>query len=164
MPAADLHVRRAGPADRSWVVERVAETWGLPIVSRGRVCDLAAMEMLVCTAGGERAGLATYELHGDGSCELVTIIALRRAEGVGTALLEAVAERARRHGCRRLWLITTNDNLGALRFYQRRGMHLVAVRAGAMDAVRALKPSVPAIGEHGIPLRDELVLELDLTA
>ena len=64
-------------------------------------------------------------------------------------------------GAHRLWLITTNDNVDALRFYQRRGYRLARVDAGAVDRSRAaLKPAIPEIGAHGIPLRDELELEL----
>jgi hypothetical protein len=59
-----------------------------------------------------------------------------------------------------LWLVTTNDNLDALRFYQRRGFRITEVRLGAVDeARRTLKPGIPAIGASGIPIRDEIVLE-----
>jgi len=77
-------------------------------------------------------------------------------------MLEAVAAVAREEGCRRVWLITTNDNLRALRFYQRRGFHLVAMHPNALARSRELKPSIPEIGLDGIPLRDELELELSL--
>jgi len=66
------------------------------------------------------------------------------------------------NGCRRVWLITSNDNLDALRFYQRRGLRLVAVHRGAIDEARRVKPSIPATGEYGIPVRDEIELELQL--
>jgi hypothetical protein len=57
-------------------------------------------------------------------------------------------------------VITTNDNLDALRFYQRRGFRLAALHRGAVDDSRArLKPQIPPIGDHGIKLRDELELE-----
>ena len=70
---------------------------------------------------------------------------------------------AREAGCRRLWLVTTNDNVDALRFYQRRGFRLTELQAGAVDVSRAtLKPSIPEVGDHGIPIRDELVLERSL--
>ena len=63
-------------------------------------------------------------------------------------------------GCTRLWVITTNDNVNALRFYQRRGFCLVTVHRGAVDRSRAtLKPEIPAAGAYGIPLRDEIELE-----
>ena len=62
-------------------------------------------------------------------------------------------EVARRVGCTQVWLTTTNDNLDALRFYQRRGFRLARIRPGAMDAARAsLKPEIPEVGSHGIPM------------
>lgn len=83
-----------------------------------------------------------------------------RSRGAGTALIEEVERIALNAGCRRLWLITTNDNIEGLRFYQRRGFRLVELHAGAVDRSReSLKPEIPAIGEHGIPIRDELELE-----
>ncbi len=103
-------------------------------------------------------GLATYALGEDG-CELVTIDSLVEGRGVGTSLLEAVAEAARRAGCRRVWLVTTNDNLPALRFYQRRGFVLTALHRDAVAKSRDLKPEIPRFGNDGIPIRDELELE-----
>jgi hypothetical protein len=51
----------------------------------------------------------------------------------------------------------------ALRFYQRRGFRLVALHPGAVDdSRRRLKPEIPELGEYGIPIRDELVLEREL--
>jgi GNAT superfamily N-acetyltransferase len=77
-------------------------------------------------------------------------------------LIDAVRQEAQRAGCKRLWLITTNDNLTALRFYQRRGFVLVAVHRNAVELSRKLKPQIPLIGEHGIPIRDEIELEMPL--
>ena len=69
----------------------------------------------------------------------------------------------REHGLRRLWVLTTNDNVDALRFYQRRGFRLSALRPGAVDeARRQLKPEIPELGEYGIPIRDEIELEMPL--
>jgi len=90
------------------------------------------------------------------------VIMRAQAVGSGTALMEAVAAAARDAGCRRVWLITTNDNLRALRFYQRRGFRLAALHRDALDRSRELKPSIPDVGLDGIPLRDELELELTL--
>jgi GNAT superfamily N-acetyltransferase len=131
------------------------------VVSRGRVHDASALPALVCEVEGSLGGLATYEVRGD-ECELVTIDAFVSGRGVGTALIGAVADEARRRACRRLWLVTTNDNLSALRFYQRRGMRIVAVHPGAVDAARRLKPSIPLVGQDGIAIRDERELELVL--
>jgi ribosomal protein S18 acetylase RimI-like enzyme len=54
---------------------------------------------------------------------------------------------------------TTNDNLNALRFYQRRGFRIMGVHPGAVNEARRLKPSIPAIGAYGIPICDEIDLE-----
>ena len=59
-------------------------------------------------------------------------------------------------------LITTNDNVDALRFYQRRGFVLTELRPGAVDESRRMKPQIPLVGAYGIPIRDELVLVREL--
>ena len=104
-----------------------------------------------------RCGLATRRQHG-ADAELVTLDTVPAGLGTDTALIEALVAQRRAESCRRLWLTMTNDNISALRFYQRRGFRLAQVRPGAVDAARALKPSIPAIGAHGIPMRDELDL------
>ena len=142
----------------TWAVEGV---WGETVVSRGRSWRPADLPAFVATVGGEPAGLATWRVEGD-EAELVSIEARLADRGVGTALLRAVRAAAADAGCRRLWLVTTNDNTSALRFYQRRGWVLVAVHLGALEASRRLKPSIPLRGNDGIPIRDELELECAL--
>jgi len=112
-------------------------------------------------ADGHWIGLITYMVAGD-ACEIVTLDSLRERAGVGGALIDAVAQVARAAGCARLWLVTTNDNLHALGFYQRRGFRLTALRPGAVDESRRIKPAIPVIGHDRIPLRDELELERPL--
>jgi GNAT superfamily N-acetyltransferase len=113
------------------------------------------------TVGGRLLGMLTYVPGQDWQqCEILTLHADEQWRGAGTALIEAAAQRARRQGCARLWVITTNDNVDALRFYQRRGFCLVVVYRGAVDRSRAcLKPEIPQVGAYGIPLRDEIELE-----
>jgi ribosomal protein S18 acetylase RimI-like enzyme len=92
----------------------------------------------------------------------VTIDTKQSSRGIGTALIEAVKNAAREANCKRLWLITTNDNLNALRFYQKRGFVLVAIHRNALARSRQLKPEIPLVGAGGIPLRDEIELEMVL--
>jgi GNAT superfamily N-acetyltransferase len=106
--------------------------------------------------------VVTWEIDGE-DCELVSIDAVEEGNGVGTALLEAACAAAAAAGCRRVHLMTTNDNLRALRFYQRRGFVLRELRPGAVAAARRLKPQISLIGDHGIPIRDEIVLERPLS-
>jgi GNAT superfamily N-acetyltransferase len=114
-------------------------------------------------SGDDLVGVATYVLS-ESSCELLTLHAAERLAGTGSALLTAVRGVAQHAGCTRLWVVTTNDNVDALRFYQRRGFRMTTLRPGAVDASREnLKPEIPIVGSYGIPLRDELELELDLS-
>lgn len=106
-------------------------------------------------------GLVTFVLGAEG-CEIISLDALKEGGGTGTALIDAVVQEAGRRGCPRIFLSTTNDNLHALGFYQRRGFELVTVRRGAVTESRKRKPGIPMIGENDIPLRDEIELELRL--
>jgi len=90
----------------------------------------------------------------------VAINAFTLRQGIGTALLGFVVGAL--GGFTELRLTTTNDNVDALRFYQRRGFRLTALRPGAVDLARREKPAIPLVGAHGIPLHDELELTLEL--
>jgi GNAT superfamily N-acetyltransferase len=155
-------LRPLADADAGLVREFTAERWGAPVaVSSGRMHQLDRLPGFAVFEDGRLRGLATYLIEGD-ACELVSIDAVDEGQGIGSELLEAVCATAAGAGCSLVHLITTNDNLRALRFYQRRGFRLTEVRPGAIAGSRALKPSIPEVGCHGIPLRDELVLERDL--
>jgi ribosomal protein S18 acetylase RimI-like enzyme len=146
-----------GP-DREWLRTTLKERWGDDsFAGRGRVRQLDELAALVAVDGDERVGVATYLIEGT-TAELVTLDALRTGTGVGRLLVEAVIVEARRRGARRLLAMTTNDNVAALRFYQRAGFRLVELRPGAVYDARALKPTIPDIGHDGIPIRDELDL------
>jgi GNAT superfamily N-acetyltransferase len=159
-----FHIQALGQVagDRDWVNGLIVERWGADIViARGTVYRPATLPGWVAWKSGERVGLLTYQLSGD-ACEIVTMDSLRPGIGVGTALIEAVQRVARDAACLRLWVTTTNDNLEALRFYQNRGFRLVAVHSNALEISRRIKPEIPSIGRHGIPLRDEIELEMPL--
>jgi N-acetylglutamate synthase-like GNAT family acetyltransferase len=152
-------VRPAAAGDAAWIASVLKDRWGgTLVVSRGRVHQADRLPGLIAERAGRPVGLLTYRVDG-AECEIVSLNALEPRLGAGTALVEAATAAARNAGCRRLWLIATNDNLDALRFYQRRGFTLVAVHAGAIAAARRLKPAIPPIGDYGIPIRDEIELE-----
>ena len=150
-------------SDRSWLTGFMTERWGVPLAAGGgrlhRLDDLPGFAAV--SADGAVAGVVTYLIDSD-VCEVVSIDAVVHGEGVGTALLEAACQAAAAAGCRRVRLITTNDNLDALRFYQRRGFVLTELRPEAVDESRRKKPQIPLVGAYGIPVRDELVLAREL--
>jgi ribosomal protein S18 acetylase RimI-like enzyme len=156
---SQLRVRERNEGDRAEVERFLADRHALQVARLGRLEHALDHPALVAERDGRLAGLLTFVLEGDG-CEILTLHAAEHFSGVGTALVEALETLAANAGCHRLWLITTNDNVDALRFYQRRGFRLAALHRGAVDHSRAhLKPEIPPIGDHGIELRDELELE-----
>jgi N-acetylglutamate synthase-like GNAT family acetyltransferase len=155
-----LDVRHSSREDLEWIAELIDEYWGsATVVSRGSVHEPSELPGLVAFKDGFRCGLLTYRVEG-AECEIVTLNSLLEGEGVGTALVSALREEIRETGCRRLWVITTNDNMDALRFYQKRGFAITAIHRGAMEESRRLKPHIPLMGRDGIPVRDEIELEL----
>ncbi len=157
-----VSVREPRDDERDQITAILVERWGAPIVvSRGVPHDMRDLPTLVADEDGDIAGVLTYN-PGEREAEVVSIDALRQNRGIGTALLDAVVDVALANDWRRLWLITTNDNTSALRFYQRRGWDLVTVHRDAVDESRRLKPQIPQTGDDDIPIKHELELELVL--
>ncbi len=164
MPADqnDYHIRPLLPADQSWVADLVREQWGSPlIVVRGQIFYPDQLPGYAATDGSGVVGLVTYRIDGT-LAEIITLNSLREGIGIGTALIEAVKRAATSAGCQRLILITTNDNLPALHFYQKRGFRLAALYPNAIKQSRRIKPQISLTGIDGIPIRDEIELELSL--
>jgi GNAT superfamily N-acetyltransferase len=150
------------PEDRVAVEAFLGAHGSLRVARRGELLDSLDHSALLAWAGDVLVGVATYVVDGR-DCELLTLHSQQQFAGVGTALVEAVVRAAGQAGCRRLWVVTTNDNVDALRFYQRRGFRLAQLRPRAVEVFReTLKPEIPLVGAHGIPLRDELELEMTL--
>jgi ribosomal protein S18 acetylase RimI-like enzyme len=146
----------------TWAANLLKERWGSTrIVSRGRVYQADTIPGFVAYRDGTPTGLVTYNLSGD-ECEIVSLDSILERAGAATGMIEAVKAVAIRHKCRRIWLITTNDNTPALRFYQKRGFNLRAVYPDAINRSRQLKPEIPLLGNDDIPIRDEIELEMIL--
>lgn len=149
-------VREATEDDLKWIRERVLIYWGsTKMVLRGEIVDAATCQALVA---GDGMGFLHHRVLRPGVGEIVTLEAVLPFQGIGTALVEAYAKRAAAAGLSEIAVVTTNDNLTALRFYQRRGFVIREVRVNALEAARRLKPEIPLVGNDGIPLRDEIEL------
>lgn len=141
------------------------ERWGgTQMAVRDTLLDLSEADGFAALEDGALCGLVTYAVSGD-ACEITSLGSARERRGVGSGLLERAVDAARGAGCAWVTLITTNDNTEALRFYQRRGFEIAAVRRGAVTRARkTLRPSIPERGEGGIPIEHEIELELALEA
>jgi ribosomal protein S18 acetylase RimI-like enzyme len=153
-----VRIREREARDREAVERFLSDRYSARVARLGRIEHPLDHPALIAEGDdGALAGVLTYVVTGD-ECEILTLHVTEQWSGVGSALIAAVERKARR-----LWLLTTNDNVDALRFYQRRGFRLAELRAGAVDESRArLKPEIPETGAYGIPIRDELILEKEV--
>ncbi len=158
-----VHVRERTPEDTEWIRETFVREWRGDDVglADGTIIHSDEVPALVAWRCGERVGLCAYLITGD-LCEIVALVCRPTQQGTGSAMLEAIEGLARQRRCTRLDVATTNDNIDALRFYQRRGFALTELHPKLMDEVRSRKPEVPLVGQYDIPISDVLVLSKPL--
>jgi len=149
---------------RAFVDKQIAESWAGPFMAtRGVLHDTRRQAGFVARESGEILGYILYDSAG-GDCEITVVESLRDGCGIGRALIDAVVKQAKRAGCGRVWLVTTNDNTHAIRFYQRIGFSLRAVHIDAIKKSRELKPQIPLRGSDGIEIAHEFEFELKVSA
>jgi N-acetylglutamate synthase-like GNAT family acetyltransferase len=156
-------IKTAAKADFEWIKELYRQYWSGDIcVSRGKVQKVDDFTGgFVAETGGQNTGFVTYTITGP-EMEITGMVSLKEKSGIGSALVKEVIELAKKQKIKKVCLVTTNDNLNGIGFWQKRGFKLVKVYPCSMEYVRKIKPAVPLIGENGIPLRDELELEMIL--
>jgi len=158
-----IEIRPRGSDDEVWVQDVLKKYWySTRIISRGKIHEADKLSGFIAYDGNVRVGLVLYKVTGN-ECEIVSLNSFTELAGVGSQLVDAVKSAAAKAQCRRVWLVTTNDNTHALRFYQRKGFVLSALHLNAIQESRKLKPEIPIIGHDGIPIRDEIELEMLLT-
>ena len=157
-----FELRRLTQSDLPRLRQFWRENWGDEfLIAHGVIYYPDTLDGFVAFDAEEWIGEITFHLSGI-DCEIVSLDSLRQGQGIGTRLIDKVLEEARTKSCQRIFLVTTNDNLNALGFYQKRGFELVAIHRGALNESRKVKPGIPLIGNDGIPLRDEIELEMSL--
>ncbi|ODA16111.1 GNAT family N-acetyltransferase [Geobacillus thermoleovorans] len=145
--------------DRTIVNQFFNDHWGSPqmVVSTG-IYTCSELDGFAAVENGSRiVGLITFVIRGN-ECEIISLDSIMENRGIGSALLHEAEAWARQQRCTAVQLITTNDNLHALRFYQKRGYQIVNVFPNAVDKARQIKPNIPKTSPDGIPIRDELLL------
>ena len=152
-------LRSIESSDEPLIAGLLEKLWGARnVVTRGVMYDAAKLPGFLAFDGDTVVGLLTLRYDGK-ECEVVTVDAFVQGKGIGRALLGEARKAASAQGCTRLWLITTNNNLGAIAFYQKQGMRMSAVYPDAVTEARKLKPQIPLIADNGIPIRDEVEFE-----
>lgn len=154
-----MEYRYIDETNRYEVNEFIREQWfSTDMVVRGKIVDLTKVEGIVVYEEGKIIGLETFSIE-DSICEILSLDSLIQGKGIGTELIHMVIALAKERGCKKVILITTNDNINAIAFYQKRGFDMAHLYHNALEVSRRLKSEIPLIGEHGIKLMHEIEFE-----
>ncbi len=160
--AAPVEIRPIEERQRGVVNAFLQERWlATTMYVRGQAVDMTRLPAFAAWQGQKLAGLVTYNVAGD-VCEIISLDSVHSGRGTGTALVERVKAAAKERGCKKLVVVTTNDNLQAIGFYQKRGFDMARLYHNMMELVRKYKPQLPEMGANGIPLRHEVEFEMEL--
>lgn len=148
--------------DRKEIAEFVKLHWlSEMVMSRGRSFYPHKEDGFLERRNDRIVGLLTFRIDDD-AMEVLTLNATLEGQRIGSSLMLDAIEKARRDGHKRVWLTTTNANMRAIGFYQRLGFRIIEVNIGAVDEARKVKPQIPKTGEGGIPIHDEIVMQLPI--
>ena len=158
----NIQIKPLTAEHRLWAGNLLTEEWGsTESVSRGRIHQADKLPGFIALLDDKPVALVTYYIEGD-QCEITTLNSLKEKQGIGGRLIDKVKNEAKVRDCRRLWLITTNDNTYAFKFYQKLGFKVAGYHIDAIEESRKLKPSIPYKGMDGIEIRDEIEFEMIL--
>jgi len=155
-----MYIQELTFIDRNKVKEFFTKHWGSPemVVSTGVYhCDQLD-GLAVINENDEVIALLTYVKRWN-EWEIISLDSIVENRGIGSMILKAFEKKAKDGGAAKISLITTNDNIRALQFYQKRGYQISNIIVNAVEKARAIKPQIPYVAQNGIPIRDEIILE-----
>lgn len=149
--------------DRENVNKILTDEWeATDIIIRGKVIDGTKLDGFIALKDDEIIGLITYMIESN-ECEICSLNSFIENKGIGTALINKVKEYAKKNKCTRIKLITINDNIRGLEFYQKRGFVFSNLFKNSIEEYsRKLKPQIPLYADNGLPIRDEIELEMNI--
>jgi GNAT superfamily N-acetyltransferase len=154
-----IAIREKNDSDNIWLSDYLCKNWsGDFIITRGKRYTPSELRGFIAEEYGKAIGIGLYRIVEE-KCEIILLEAFMHYRGIGTGLLNRIEEQGREEKWKRIWLITTNDNVDALRFYQRRRFVFYKLYRNAIEASRRIKPTIPDKGNYGIAIRDEIELE-----
>lgn len=157
-----MECERISSSNRNLVNAFIKQHWyTTTMIIRGKEIDMTKVDGFYFRDGKTIIGLITYIVYNN-TLEITSLDSLQENQGIGSELVETVIHEAKERNLQKIVLITTNDNINAIRFYQKRGFDMTHLFRNAMDISRKLKPKIPLIGENSIPLRHEIEFELSI--
>lgn len=157
-----MECERISSSNRNLVNAFIKQHWyTTTMIIRGKEIDMTKVDGFYFRDGKTIIGLITYIVYNN-ILEITSLDSLQENQGIGSELVETVIHEVKERNLQKIVLITTNDNINAIRFYQKRGFDMAHLFRNAMDISRKLKPEIPLIGDNSIPLRHEIEFELSI--
>ena len=159
-----FEIKKFEQKHKDQVYKFIEKEWGaLNIVSRGKMFYVENLNGFVAVNNEKVMGFVLYNIENN-ECEIIVIYSDIENKGIGSALINSMKNFAKENKCKRLFLITTNDNIRGFEFYQKKGFTIAKIHIGAIKNSRKMKPQIPLIADNGIPIRDEIELEIKLNS
>ena len=156
--------RKVSSEDKNWINKLIRKHWGSEqIVVHKTKYYPNKLDGFLAENSEDKIGLITFKIENK-KCEIITLDSLEENKGIGSQLVSLVIKEAKEKECKKVWLITTNDNIKAIYFYQKLGFQLKKIYPNAVKESRKIKPEIPLLNEKGIPIRDEFEFQLKIKA
>lgn len=154
----NISVRQIEEKDKDWIKKFIVSAWGSEIIIASKPFNALTLPGFIAELNGKTVGIVTFNIV-KGKLEIVSLNSTLEGKGIGSTLIAKMKELAKERKLKSVWLLTSNDNIDSLKFYQKRGFRITKVYPNAIDEARKIKPKIPEIGNYGIPLKDALELE-----
>jgi len=155
-------IRSIDKTDKDWIKKVMIDAWKSEMVVASRLFNTLTLPGFIAEIDNKPTGIVTFDVT-DGKLEIVSLNSILEGQGVGSTLIEKVKKLAKEKNLKSVWLVTSNDNIDSLKFYQKRGFRITKVYPDAIDEARKIKPQIPKIGNYGIPLKDAVELEYKIS-
>lgn len=155
-------VRSIEKTDKNWIRKVMVDSWKSEMIVASRLFNALTLPGFIAEIDNKPTGIVTFDIS-DKRLEIVSLNSISEGQGVGSTLIEKVKKLAKEKNLKSVWLVTSNDNIDSLKFYQKRGFRITKVYPDAIDKARKIKPQIPKIGNYGIPLKDTVELECKIS-
>lgn len=154
-----MEIRFIHPEEKDNIKALFIREWNSDrMVSRGHQHFVEQLEVIIAVENTKIVGLLTFSINHK-EVEIVSLDSFEEGKGIGTKLLDFILNHFRNLNLDRIWLITSNDNCHAMRFYQKRGWKMVNIHLNAIEQARKIKPEIPILGYDNIPILHEIEFE-----
>ncbi len=158
----NIIIKKIKDKDKNQIVDIITKEWGsIFVISKGVKYNVSNLPGYLALLDNKIVGIITFFITKN-NYEIITLNSFKKNKGIGTILIDKIKKNAKKNNINKINLITTNDNINAITFYQKQGFDIKSINLNSIIESRKLKPEIPETGNFGIPIKHEIVFELDI--